>query len=193
MRMSLFSRSSRPIFDRPLGLVPVTFILNVRLVMWVSSLRITCPYHDNRFCVRTDLIGVTFAILSLMVSFLIRSFQSIFSIFMSMVCKRYPSCLRSAQHSLPYTIACLTNVLYSLLFSFTGTFLSLISPHRFLHRDQATFISPSTSFPHPPLQYITEPRYLKLLAMAVVLHLTSLHPFDENSVFDWLIINPLYL
>ncbi len=41
---------------------------HVRLVMWVSSLRIAYPYHDNRFCVRTDLIWVTFTI-ALMVSF----------------------------------------------------------------------------------------------------------------------------
>ena len=46
---------------------------NVLLVMWVSSLRITCPYHDSRFCVRTDLTGVTFAF-TLMVSF----FNSVF-------------------------------------------------------------------------------------------------------------------
>ena len=43
------------------GLVPVTFTLNVLLVVCVSSLRITCPYHDSRFCVGTDLIGITFA------------------------------------------------------------------------------------------------------------------------------------
>ena len=61
MRMSLFSRSIHLIFGRPLGFVPVTFTLNVLLVVCVSSLRITCPYHDSRFCVRTDLIGITFA------------------------------------------------------------------------------------------------------------------------------------
>ena len=47
--------------------------IHVQLVSWVSSLCITCPYHDNRFCVRTELMGVTFAI-SLMVSFLIPFF-----------------------------------------------------------------------------------------------------------------------
>ena len=73
MSMSLFSRSIHLIFGRPLGRVPVTFILSVLLVMWVSFLRTTCPYHDSRFCVRTDFIGVTFAI-PLMVSFLILSF-----------------------------------------------------------------------------------------------------------------------
>ena len=73
MRMSLFSRSSHLICGRPLGLVLVIFEVNVLLVMWVSSLRITCPYHDSRFCVRTDLIGVTFEF-PLMVSFLILSF-----------------------------------------------------------------------------------------------------------------------
>ena len=44
-----FSLSSHLIFGRPLGRVPVTVILNVLLVMWVSSLRITCSYHDSRF------------------------------------------------------------------------------------------------------------------------------------------------
>ena len=73
MRISLFNRSSHLIFGRAMDRVPVTFILNVLLVMWVSSLRITCPYHDSRFYVRTDLIGVTFAI-PLMISFLILYF-----------------------------------------------------------------------------------------------------------------------
>ena len=68
--MSLFSLSSHLIFGRPLGRVPITVMLNGLLVMWVSCLRITCPYHDTRFWVRTDLIGVTLAI-PLMVSFLI--------------------------------------------------------------------------------------------------------------------------
>ena len=71
--MSLFSLSSHPIFGRPLGRFPVTVKLNVLLVMWVSSLRITCPYNASRFWVRTDLIGVTLAI-PLIVSFLILSF-----------------------------------------------------------------------------------------------------------------------
>ena len=105
MRMSLFSLSSHLIFGRLLGRVPVTVILNVLLVMWVSSLRIICPYHDSRFWVRVDLIGVTLAI-PLMVSFLILSFLVFpwlhLIIFISVVCKRCSSCLRSAQHSLPY-------------------------------------------------------------------------------------------
>ena len=29
-------------------------------LMWVFSLRTTCPYDENRFCVRTDSIGATF-------------------------------------------------------------------------------------------------------------------------------------
>ena len=73
MHIPLFNMSSHLIFGRPLGRVPVTFILDMLIVMWVSSLRITCPYHDSRFCVRTNLIGVTFSI-PLMVSFLILSF-----------------------------------------------------------------------------------------------------------------------
>ncbi len=126
MLMSLLSLSSHLIIGRPLGRVPVTVILNVLLAMWVSSLHITCPYHYSRFWLRTDLIGVTLAI-PLMVSFLILSFldSTLSSIFISVVCKRCSSCLRSAQHSLPYIIAGLTTVLYSLLlFSFIGTFLS---------------------------------------------------------------------
>ena len=71
--MSLFSLSSHLIFGRPLGRVPVIVVLSVLSVMCVSSRRFTCPYHDSRFCVRTELIGVTFAF-PLMVSFLILSF-----------------------------------------------------------------------------------------------------------------------
>ena len=92
------SRSSHLIFGRPLGLVPVTFILSVLLVMWVSSLRITCPYHDNRFCPdRSDrrhfcnssdglIFNSVFPVLSLI------------SIFILVIYKRCSSCLRSAQH-----------------------------------------------------------------------------------------------
>ena len=131
MRMLLFSLSSHLVFRRRLGLVPVTFILCMLLVMWVSSLRITWPYHDNRFCVKTDLIGVTFAIPP-MVSILILSFLVFpwlhLSIFIYVVCKRCSSCLRSSQHSLPYPITGLTTVLYSLLFSFTSRLYLLIIP-----------------------------------------------------------------
>ena len=49
--------------------------VNVLLIIWVSSLRVTCLYHDNRFCV----------------------------IFISVVL-RCSSCLRSAQHSVPYIL-----------------------------------------------------------------------------------------
>ena len=48
--------------------ISATFILNMLLVIRVSSLRITCSYHDNRFYVGADFIGVTLAI-PLMVSF----------------------------------------------------------------------------------------------------------------------------
>ena len=182
MRKSLFSRSIHLIFGCHLGLVAVTFILNVLLIMWVSALPITCPYHANRFCVTTDLIGVTFPI-PLMVSFLIRPFLVFpllhLSIFISVVCKRCSCCLRSAQLSLPYNFAGLTTVLYSLLFSFTGTFLSHITPDRSHHRDQPTFIRPSTSFPHPLLPYVTEPKYFKLFTYGSGSLLSSLHPVDE--------------
>ena len=114
-------------FERPLVRVPVTFVLSVLLGMWVSSLYITCPYHDSLFCVRTELIDDSFAF-PVMVPFVILSFLVFprlhLSIFISVVCKRCSSCLHSAQHSLPYTIAGLTTVLFCLFFSFMGTFLS---------------------------------------------------------------------
>ena len=74
MRMSPFSLLSHLIFGRPLGRVPVTVVLSVLLVMRVSSLRITCPYHDSRFCVRTELIGVTFAFPLIIIIIIIRAF-----------------------------------------------------------------------------------------------------------------------
>ena len=73
VRMSIFSQLSHLIFIRPLSLLPVTFILTVLLVMWVSSHRIICPYHDGRFCVSTEVMCVTFAS-PLMVPFLILHF-----------------------------------------------------------------------------------------------------------------------
>ena len=59
-------------FRRPLGRVPVTVVLSVLFVMCVSSRLNTCPHHDSRFRVRTELIGDTFAF-PLMVSFLLIS------------------------------------------------------------------------------------------------------------------------
>ena len=106
-------------------------ILSYLILSYLSYLILS--YHGSRFCVWTEFIGVTFAF-PLMVSFLILTFMIFpwlhLSIFISVVCKRCSSCLCNAQHSLPYTIDGLTTVLYSLLFSFTGTFLSHITPWR---------------------------------------------------------------
>ena len=68
------------IFGRHFGLVLATLVISVLLVIWVCSLHIACPYHDNRFCVRTELMGVTSAF-PLMVSFLILSFPDSISAF----------------------------------------------------------------------------------------------------------------
>ena len=50
--MPVFSRSSNLIFIRPVCIVAVTVIIRTFLVKWVSSLRITCPYHftSSDFC-----------------------------------------------------------------------------------------------------------------------------------------------
>ena len=129
--MSLFSLSAISFFRRPLGLVPVTVVRSVLFVMCVSSRRITCPYHDSRFCVRTEFIGVTFAF-PLMVSFLILSFPVFLDSTLAFSFRWYVNvvplaCAVPNTHSRrPYTIAGRTTVLHCLLFSFTGTFLSVV-------------------------------------------------------------------
>ena len=100
--MALFNRSTHFISRHPLGL------LRVLHFMWVSSLRTTRPYHDNPFCIRTELICVILAI-PLMVSFVILSFLVFpwlhLDILISVLCKRCFSFFRSAQHSLPSIIS----------------------------------------------------------------------------------------
>ena len=73
--MPPFTRSSHLGFDRALGPVFGAFVLSVLLVMWVSSLRITSPYHDRRFCVRTEFIGLGDAYICSDGFILIRSFH----------------------------------------------------------------------------------------------------------------------
>ena len=41
----------------PLGLTPSTSMSSTVLVIWLSSLRLTCPYQRSRFCIRCVAIG----------------------------------------------------------------------------------------------------------------------------------------
>ena len=105
MYISIFSRSTHIIFGWSLGKVPIIFTLCVLLALSISSLCITCPFHVNRFCIRTKLIGVTFA--NSADGFILNDVSLGLSVTPSEhfnfggVCKRCASCLHSAHHSLP--------------------------------------------------------------------------------------------
>ena len=55
--ISLLMVSLYPNFGLPLGLTPSTSMSNTVLVIWLSSLRLTCPYQRSRFCIRCVAIG----------------------------------------------------------------------------------------------------------------------------------------
>ena len=44
-------------FGLPLDLTPSTSMSSTALVIWLSSLRLTCPYQHSRFCIRSVAIG----------------------------------------------------------------------------------------------------------------------------------------
>ena len=43
-------------FGFPLGLTPSTTMSSTVLVVWLSSLRLTCPYQRSRFCIRPGVL-----------------------------------------------------------------------------------------------------------------------------------------
>ena len=109
-------------------LFPPTFSVVTSFATFLSSLLIiTWPYHERRFWVTCVVIGLIVASL-LNFSFLNLSFRVLpwinLSIFISVVCILCSSALCSAQYSLPYIKFGLIAVLYSMLFSLSGTSLS---------------------------------------------------------------------
>ena len=59
--MSLLIVSMYRTVDLPLGLTPFTTMSRTVLVVWLSYLRLTCPYQRSRFCIRCVAIGWTVA------------------------------------------------------------------------------------------------------------------------------------
>ena len=55
--MSLLMVSMYLNVGRPLGLTPSTTMSSTVLVIWLSSLRLTCPYQRSRFCSKCVVIG----------------------------------------------------------------------------------------------------------------------------------------
>ena len=71
-------------------------------------------------------------------------------------------------------------VLYSLLFSLTGTFLSQITPDNPLQQFHADRTLLSTSAPHPPVATIVDPKYLNELVHDIgMLHLVY---YNEHHI-----------
>ncbi len=88
----------------------------------------------------------------------------------------------------------LMTVLYSLFFSFTGTFLSQITPDNPLQEFHADRTLLSTSAPHPPVASILDPKYLNELVQCIgtpAKQTASLDPAGlKYSVFFLLILSP---
>ena len=57
--MSLLTVSMYRNFGLPIGLIPSTTRSSTVQVVWLSSLRLTCPYQRSRFCIRCVAIGWT--------------------------------------------------------------------------------------------------------------------------------------
>ena len=55
--MSLLMMSMYHNVGFPLGLTPSTSMSSTVLVIWLSSLWLTCPYQRSRFCIRCVVIG----------------------------------------------------------------------------------------------------------------------------------------
>ena len=72
--MSLLMVSIYRNFGLPLGLTLSTTMSSTVLVIWISSLRLTCPYQRSRFCIRCVVIGWTVAA-SLISSFILCSLR----------------------------------------------------------------------------------------------------------------------
>ena len=128
-------------FSLPLGITPSTSMSNTVLVIWLSSLRLTCPYQRSRFCIRCVAIGWTVAA-SLISSFLLCSIRLTpcihRNILISDVFISISSFFISVQHSAPYVIVGFITVLYILCLSLTGTFLSQVTPVISLHLFQTS-------------------------------------------------------
>ena len=85
-------------------------------------------------------------------------------------------------------------VLYSLLFSFTGTLLSQISPDNPLQEFHADRTPLSISAPQPPVASIVDPKYLNELVHGIGTPAKQTSTLDPTglkySVFFLLILSP---
>ena len=112
--MSLLMVSMYRDFGLPLGLTPSTAMSSTVLVIWLSSLRLTCPHQRSRFCIRCVVIGWTVAA-SLISSFLLCSLRRTHciqrNILISVLFISISSFFFIVQHSAPYVIVGLITVL----------------------------------------------------------------------------------
>ena len=159
-------------FGLSLGLTPSTSMSNTVLVIWLSSLRLTCPYQRSRFCIRCVTIGWTVAA-SLISSFLLCSLRSTpcihRNILISVLFISISSFFFIVQHSTPYVIVGFITVLYIyiLCLSLTGIFLSQMTPVISLHLFQASRTLFLQSVVEPPSASNIDPRYLKVVTLLI--------------------------
>ena len=123
--MSLLMVSMYLNFGLPLGLTPSTTMSSTVLVVWLSSLRLTCPYQ------RSSAKGVLLSTELLMLCSLRLTPCIHRNILISVLFISISSFFFIVQHSAPYVIVGLITVFWILCLSLTGTFfLSHITPDR---------------------------------------------------------------
>ncbi|KAF7663340.1 hypothetical protein LDENG_00211810, partial [Lucifuga dentata] len=162
--MSSFTTSINLLFGLPLGLLPGSSNLSILLPICSLSLLCTCPNHLSLASLTLSPKHLTCAV-PLMYSFLILSIlvtpKENLSILVSATSSSASCLFLSATVSKPYNIAGLTTVLYTFPFILAETLLSHITPDTFLHPFQPACTRFFTSFPHSPLLWTVDPKYLK--------------------------------
>ena len=158
--ISSFTTPKNLLFGVPLFLFPSNSISIIFLPTYSWSLFMTCPYHLSLL----SLIFIPTLIVLLMCSFLILSFLVIpianLNIFISATSIFFTCFFVTATVLSPYTIAGLTNELYTFLFTLAGNLLSQITPDTFLHPFHSACTFLFTSLAPLPLSCTVNLKYL---------------------------------
>ena len=157
------------------------------LVVWHSSIRLTCTYLRNRFCIRCVVIGWTVAA-SLISSFRLCSLRLTpcihSNILISFLFISISSFFFIVQHAAPYVIVGLVIVLYIVCYSLTGTFLSYMTPVTSLHLFHASRIRFLQYVVVPPSASSNiDPRYLNVVTFLISSRVTPLELWWQNNRF----------
>ncbi|XP_068170159.1 MTOR-associated protein MEAK7 isoform X1 [Antennarius striatus] len=161
---SSLTTSINLLFGLLLGLLPGSSKLSILLPIYSLSPLWTCPNHLSLASLTLSPKPLTCAV-PLMYSFLILSFlvtpRENLSIFISATSSSVSCLFLSDTVSGPNNIAGLTTVLYTFPLISAETLLSHITLDTFLHPFHPACTRFFTSFPHSPLLWTVEPKYLK--------------------------------